>query len=287
MSYKRRWPIARKDTAVDRGYCTCVSLIPNTNYLTMKLGSKLLLSLILLVFIGQSLAAQAGHRSLRKGDRAYEEGNYSQAQTDYEKSLEANNSAQGNYNLGNSFFEQGEYEEAAKRYEEAAGLAEDDNIRSNAYRNLGDAYFLQQDFEKSVDAYKESLRIDPDDVETKYNLSKALRQLQQQQQQQQNQNQNQDQDQQEQNEQEQNQPQNQQGDQEGDAEQQNQEQEGQEQQQQNQPQNGQQSKVDRNQPNMSREEAERQLEIAAKAEKETMSRVQQGSTAGCNSKEEW
>ncbi|MEO0641037.1 MAG: tetratricopeptide repeat protein, partial [Bacteroidota bacterium] len=81
--------------------------------------------------------AQTSHRALRKGDKAYEEQKYQEAQQAYEKSLNADNSAKGNYNLGNSLYEQGDYASAAKRYEEAAGLAEDQGIRKRAYRNLG------------------------------------------------------------------------------------------------------------------------------------------------------
>ncbi|MEM9835058.1 MAG: tetratricopeptide repeat protein [Bacteroidota bacterium] len=254
---------------------------------------KLLIVLSLLLGVVTSVTAQRAHRALRQGDRAYEANKFEEARKRYEGALEADNSAKGNYNLGNTLFEQGDYEAAAKRYEEAAGLAEDVNVRNRAYRNLGDAYYQQQEFEKSIEAYKESLRINPEDLETKYNLSKALRRVQQQQQQQQQQDQNQDQNEQDQDQQQQSgkdqDPQDQQGQKNGDAQNQQQQQQqanqGQEQQQQS---NGQPSKANpRNTPKMSREEAERQLGIAADAEKKTMSRLQQANQSGCNSKEEW
>ncbi len=242
--------------------------------------------------LNSGLLAQPAHKALRQGDRAYEEQRFEEAQKSYQTALEAENSAKGNYNLGNALYEKGSFPEAAKRYEEAAGLAEDEQLRSNAYRNLGDAYFQQKDYEKSVEAYKNSLRIDPTDLETKYNLSKALKNIQQEQQQQNQQKQQQDQP----KDQQKDQPQDSQ-DQQDQQNQQNpaQGQPGQSEQppqdgqtQPDTPQDGQPSKANPGKvPKMSREEAERQLGIAAEAEKKTMTRLQRDQNSTCNSKEEW
>lgn len=259
--------------------------MPN-NLLIPHLGYRLLLVLTL-GLCGVYLPAQNAHNALRKGDRAYEEQRFEEAEQNYQKALEAENSAKGNYNLGNALYEKGQFPEAAKRYEEAASLADDDNIKSDAYRNLGDAYFQQKDYQKSVEAYKNSLRIRPDDLETKYNLSKALRQIQQQEQQnQQNQDQQQQdqQDQQQQDGQGQEQQEQNQGQPGGDSQQPPQD----GQPQQENPQNGQPSQAQPEKtPTMSREEAERQLGIAAEAEKKTRSRLQRDTQNACNSKEEW
>lgn len=248
--------------------------------------------LLLVLALGGSsafLTAQSAHNALRKGNRAYEEQRFEEAEQNYQKALEAENSAKGNYNLGNALYEKGQFPEAAKRYEEAASLADNDNIKSDAYRNLGDAYFQQKEYQKSVEAYKNSLRIRPDDQETKYNLSKALRQIQQQQEQQNQQNQQQ------QEKEQQNQEQQEQEGQGQQQQEQNQGQEGQGQQQQEQnqaptpnTQDGQPSQAEPGKtPKMSREEAERQLGIAAEAEKKTMTRLQRDTQNACNSKEEW
>lgn len=241
------------------------------------------------------LGAQKAHRALRSGDKAYEEMRYDEAQRAYQRSLEADNSARGNYNLGNSLYEQGDYEGAAKRFEEAAGLAETATVRERAYRNLGDAYYQQGDYEKSLEAYKESLRLDPNDPATKHNLSMALREIRrQQEQQEQQQRQNQDQN------QDQNDPQPDQPDANGDSDQQGEgssdqndqnAQEGQGENadgQEQSPRPGQPSRSDPSQtPRMSRAEAERQLDIAAEAEKATMRRRQGQNQSSCTSKKEW
>lgn len=254
--------------------------------------------LLLLLTCGPALAqlaAQTSHRALRRGDQAYRDRDFDRAEQEYADAVAADNSAKGNYNLGNALYENGEYAEAAKRYEEAAGLAEDPEVRSRAYRNLGDSQYRQQDYAAAVEAYKQSLRLTPDDQETKYNLTKAIRELQQQQEQQQQQQQDQEQ-------------------QEQDGQQQQQQQQpgengqnGEQQQQQGQPQpqdgdgNPDNQQPAENQqetpgqpqanpnanPRMSREEAERQLGIAAEEEKRTLSRLRQADREGCTGSKGW
>jgi Ca-activated chloride channel homolog len=107
-------------------------------------------------------------------------------------------------------------------YKAALGDASDDIRRAKVHHNIGNSLLKSNKIQESIESYKTALKHNPDDADTKYNLSYALSLLNDQDQNkqqdknqdnqnkndqnQQNQDQNQDQDQQK-NEQQQNQPQ--------------------------------------------------------------------------------
>lgn len=134
-----------------------------------------------------SAFAQTSHSLLRSGDLSYDNDDYQTAEEEYRKSLATENSTKGAYNLGNSIYQQKRFDEAIRHYTTAAESAKNNKVKSNAYHNLGNALYAKQDFQESINAYKNALRLDPKDLETKFNLGQAQRQLQIQQQQQQQQ----------------------------------------------------------------------------------------------------
>ncbi|MEM6398359.1 MAG: VWA domain-containing protein [Bacteroidota bacterium] len=141
---------------------------------TIARHAKISSVLILACLFTMDLSGQSSHTLRRQGDRAYIDKDFTNSAKLYEQSLENENTAEGNHNLGNSLYQQGDYEEAAKRFEEAAVLSENDQDRAASLHNLGNARFEQQDYDAAIDAYKESLRNNPGDVETKTNLSIAI-----------------------------------------------------------------------------------------------------------------
>jgi tetratricopeptide (TPR) repeat protein len=153
---------------------------------------KILEKTVLLLFacgIAPVLFAQSAHSWLRDGDKSYESQNFPEAEVNYRRALEKEKSTQGTYNLGNSIYRQERFDEAAKHYESSAIKADDKTTKAKAFHNLGNSYFQKKQYDKSVEAYKNALRLNPNDMDTKRNLTLALEQLrvqQQQQQQQQN-----------------------------------------------------------------------------------------------------
>ena len=120
---------------------------------------------------------------------------YQSAEVQYRKALSANkNYDKANYNLGTALYRQERYDEAAQYFK---GVAEqpsaDAKLRAKAYHNLGNSLMKQEKYSESVNAFKNSLKLDPSDLDTKYNLEYAKQKLKQQQQQQQQNQQNQDQ----------------------------------------------------------------------------------------------
>ena len=226
--------------------------------------------------LGISSFAQSSHTLLRSGDSAYDKDDYQAAELGYRKSLEDKNSTKGAYNLANSIYQQERFDEAIRHYTTAAESAKDNTVKSNAYHNLGNALYAKQDFEESVNAYKNALRVDPKDVETKFNLGQAQRQLQIQQQQQQQQ-QNSD---------------SKEGEEEPDDQEQQQEgEEQQDQQPQDQPQPvGDDQKEQDQQPqpkDLSKEEAQQLLEIMDEEERKVQEKVKKKQSKPSKSSKDW
>ena len=172
--------------------------------------------------IASLLFAQQKSSDVRRGNRQYNDSNYTEAEVNYRRGIDKNASSfEAYYNLGNALFRQEKYPEALEAYAQAEKLLDANdqqqkeelaNRLAATYHNMGNAYYVQQQYDKAIAAYQQSLRQNPKDHETRYNLVKAMQQLQQQQnqqQQQQNQQQN-DSTQQQQQEQQQNQQQQQQ-----------------------------------------------------------------------------
>lgn len=219
-----------------------------------------------MLWAASPLLAQKESGDVRRGNKAYENEKYVDAEVDYRKGLEQNNkSFSAAFNLGNALYRQQKYPEAIEQFQAAATLAGDDKQRAaSAYHNIGNALLQNGDYAKSIDAYKQALRRNPTDDETRYNLVYAqqlLQQQQQQQNQQDNQQQNQEQQQQQQN-------QNQQQDQE------QQEQDKQQEQQQNQQQD-QQQQNQQQQQQMSQEQAEQILKALEQDERDTQEKVKE------------
>ena len=233
---------------------------------------RFLLSAILLCSVSM-LFAQRESADVRRGNIAYKDSSYTDAEVHYRRGLDVNDqSFEGHFNLGDALFRQEKYPEALEQYAEAEKLLkandklQEEQLNSRlaaTYHNIGNALYAQQQYDKAVAAYQQSLRHNPKDNDTRYNLVKAMQQLQQQQQQQ-NQQQN-----------------NQQNQQQNDSTQQQQQQQ---QQQQNQQQNQQ---PQQNEQQMDKETAEQILQALEQDEKETQEKLQRQQGKKRRVEKEW
>lgn len=249
----------------------------------MKIHSIIKLLSLLLFITGLSLPAakaQTAHKYHRSGDRQYMQGDYSEAEEDYRRSLLEDDTESARYNLGNSIYQQERYDEAIKYYEEAARTATDDRVKSRAYHNLGNSLFYQQEYDKSVDAYKSALRLNPKDVETKENLAMAQRlmQIQQQQQQQQQQEGESEENEDQQQQQQQQEPQ------EDQQQQQNQQQQGDDQQGEQEQQEG---EAEQQPKDLSKEEAQQLLDIIEGEERKVQEKMRKADKRPSKSEKDW
>lgn len=216
------------------------------------------------------LFAQQESSDVRRGNIQYNDSNYTEAEINYRRALDKNDqSFEAHYNLGDALFRQEKFPEAVEQYAKAEQLLKSDdkkrkdqiaNRLAATYHNMGNALYAQQQYDKAVAAYQESLRRNPKDHDTRYNLVKAMQQLQKQQ----NQQQNQDQNQQQQNEQQQ-----------------------QEQQQQQQNEQQQQQQQQQSEQQMDKETAEQILQALEQDEQETQEKLQRQQGKKRRVEKEW
>lgn len=134
---------------------------------------------VALTFLG-SVSAQSKRSLNNDGVDLYKEKKFADAEVKFKKSLEKDPQLfQGHFNLGDSYYKQGRYDEAIQSYKNSIGLTDDKEKKSKAFHNIGNALLKQQKYEDGIGAYKNALKTNPNDLETKYNLSYALNMLKQ------------------------------------------------------------------------------------------------------------
>ena len=121
---------------------------------------------------------------IRKGNKLYDQGRYKEAEMDYRKALEINKeSDKGKFNLGTAVYQEKNFNESTKIYEELAGKQLDKSTKAKIYHNFGNSLLESKQYEQSIAAYKNALLNEPSDRDTKYNLEYAKLMLKKQQQQ--------------------------------------------------------------------------------------------------------
>ncbi len=132
---------------------------------------------------------------VRKGNSLYESQRMEEAQRSYRNALQLDSlSVEGTFNLGDAQFAMGDFVTAENTFK---NLLENkrltDEQKAKTYYNLGNSLFQQQKLQEALDSYKSSLKLNPQDMEAKFNYAYTKKLLEQQnedqnQQQQQNQN---------------------------------------------------------------------------------------------------
>ncbi|HUH27776.1 tetratricopeptide repeat protein [Gelidibacter sp.] len=122
----------------------------------------------------QLLAAKKANDLVYEANALMDENNFISAEKEYRKAISKQpSSVAGTYNLGNSYFKKGNYEEALYRQQQAAKNATEKSQKHKAFHNIGNILMKNKQCKDAVEAYKNALRNDPTDDETRYNLGLA------------------------------------------------------------------------------------------------------------------
>ncbi|MEE4284811.1 MAG: tetratricopeptide repeat protein, partial [Mariniphaga sp.] len=161
---------------------------------------------ILFILIGSFSVVAYGQNErkfVRKGNKLFMEAvkdttrldttMFGQAEEEYRKALNLRpGNDQWNFNLAGAQYKQMQFEEAEQKFDELAEKLDTKEEQARALHNKGNSQLMQQRIDESIESYKKALRLNPDDLDTKYNLAYA-QMLKNQQEQQEQQQQNQDQ----------------------------------------------------------------------------------------------
>jgi len=111
---------------------------------------------------------------LPKGNEAFEEKNYVDAEADYRISQSKfPKKAISGYNLGTSIYKQKQTSEAKYQFANALKKSKSKAEKHKIFHNLGNCLMNEKDYEGAVDAYKNALRNNPNDEQTRYNYALA------------------------------------------------------------------------------------------------------------------
>lgn len=144
------------------------------------------LSVVLLLCLHTSLSAQLfpERKHIRSGNKAYEALDYTTAEQDYRQAqIDTPASPEAAFNLADALYKQGRFEEAENTLKALSEKPETLTAEQAAkvYHNLGNAQFQQQKLSEALESFKQAQRINPDDLETKYNLAYTKKLLEEQQ----------------------------------------------------------------------------------------------------------
>lgn len=137
----------------------------------------------ILLFLLGTTAARAQdlpeRSEVRKGNRQYNKGNYEKSIERYERALTAApDQFEATYNLGNALYKAERFDHAEQTMQRAAAdTLRTEDERAEAFYNLGNAQFQQKKYKEALESYKQSLRLNPSDMEAKYNYAYTKRLL--------------------------------------------------------------------------------------------------------------
>lgn len=131
--------------------------------------------LFLLLFLDFTCFAQSARSVNREGVLHYKSEQYEKSEREYRKALKISPSLiEASYNLGLSYYKEQKYSEALKQFKSSLTKTEDKIVIAKLNHNLGNTYLKLNQLKESIEAYQNSLRINPNDEETRYNLTFAL-----------------------------------------------------------------------------------------------------------------
>lgn len=139
-------------------------------------------NILLIIFIlsGIGLHAQVWVDSLRNAQELYKRNDFDHALALYKKAeVDSKNESFLKEELAQSAYRSGDYEMAHSSFESVIEKETDPAELSRLYYNQGNVCYKKGDVNDAIENYKKSIIQDPNNQNSKYNLSQALKQKRQ------------------------------------------------------------------------------------------------------------
>ncbi|MBL6663739.1 MAG: tetratricopeptide repeat protein [Flavobacteriales bacterium] len=137
---------------------------------------KIRLTLFVILLNSVVVFAQHHNSKIRKGNTAYKDSLYSDAEQLYREALMKDQSSyEASFNMADAIYKQERYSEANSLFKALSEKTDDKIKKSESYHNLGNSLLKEQKLDEAIEAYKNALRNNPKDLDTKHNLAYAMR----------------------------------------------------------------------------------------------------------------
>ncbi len=134
---------------------------------------------LVLVLLPLPVFAGSLDSKAREGISHYNREEFNQAAAKFEESqLASPENSDVAYNLANSHYRLGRYEDAVENYKKALAGETRKNLKQKSWYNMGNAYYRLGYMEEAIDAYKKALELNPSDKDSKFNLEWTRKQHQ-------------------------------------------------------------------------------------------------------------
>ena len=115
---------------------------------------------------------------IKRGNRYYKNELYSDALRYYNEGWEKNPEAlEPVFNRGDALYMNEDYTKSIESFEQSLDMARNDMQKSDIYYNLGNSYFMAGEYTRSIESYIKGLKINPTNLNMKYNLELAQKRL--------------------------------------------------------------------------------------------------------------
>lgn len=126
--------------------------------------------------IATGTRAQSDKALIRRGNEAFQRGDYATAADFYSRSRQkkTDNPTAG-FNLGAALYRLGKNDSVRTVLQEVLRKNPSPELAAKAWHNVGNSYLSERKPQEAIEAYKNALRLNPDDDDTRYNLAYAQR----------------------------------------------------------------------------------------------------------------